>query len=193
MPRCGRTREYLKDIAESQRFEKISFILPFIILTIEIVLLMHAFSLQEGYVIILTSFLLVISILELLFVIQEIHEHQQLNSIERELTIRLDDFIMEQGTKNVSSVVEEFISKHEKYSRKRNTVYHIACQIMETHEKELWEKNLETRLKRFIKANPSLSLQEIVMKFIEKFPEYRNEPQTVYQIAAPIISKKDRR
>jgi hypothetical protein len=191
MPRCGRTRQYLKDVAESQRFEKISFILPFIILTIEIILLIHAFSIQEIYVIFLTMFLLVISIAELLFVLQEIHEHQQLNSIERELTIRLDDFILERGTTNVSTVVEEFLSKHDNYCRKRNMVYHIACQIMETHEKELWEKNLENRLNRFIKENPSLPLQEIVIQFIDTFPEYRQEPQTIYQIAAPIISDKN--
>jgi hypothetical protein len=191
MPRCGRIRTYLNDIQESQRFEKISFILPFIILTIEIILLIHAFSIQEMYVIILTLFLLFISMLELLFVIQEIHEHQQLNSIERELTIRLDDFIMEQGSTNVSSVVEDFLSKHDNYSKKRNTVYHIACQIMETHEQEMLEKTLETRLKQFITANQSLSLQDVVIKFIEKYPEYRNEPHTIYQTAAPIKSKKN--
>ena len=191
MPRSGRTRQYLKDVAESQRYEKISFILPFIILTTEIILLIHAFSMQDIYVILLTSFLLVVSIAELLFVIQEIHEHQQISSIERELTIRLDDFILEQKTTNVSTVVEEFLSKNEKYDKKRNAVYHIACQIMETHEKELKEKTLETRLHRFINTNKSLSLQEIVARFIQKFPEYRQEPQIVYQTAAPIITQKN--
>jgi hypothetical protein len=189
MPRCGRTRQYLNDIAESQRFEKISFVLPFIILIMEIILLLHAISLKEGYVIVLTMFLLVVSIAELLFVLQEIHEHQQLNNIERELTIRLDDFILEKGLTNVSTVVEDFLGKNDKYCKKRNTVYHIACQIMETHETELWEKTLQLRLQRFVTSNPSLSIQELVGKFIKRFPEYRHEPQTVYQVAAPIISE----
>ena len=60
---------------ESPRTERISFIPPFLILTLEIILIIHAILLNEIFVIILTSILLIISTIEIVIVSYEIHEH----------------------------------------------------------------------------------------------------------------------
>ncbi len=60
---------------------------------------------------------------------------------------------------------------------------------METHKKELWEKTLEIRLKKFISNNPKSSMREVIDKFVEKFPEYKKDPARIYPLAAQIFEK----
>ena len=75
MPRSGRFRSFISEYKESPRLEKMSFIPPFLILALEVILIIHAFVVNEIYVIILTSILLVISLVEIILVSLEIHEH----------------------------------------------------------------------------------------------------------------------
>jgi hypothetical protein len=93
MPRSGRLRTYITELAESPRTEKISFIPPFLVLLVEIILLRHAIVIESSYVIALTTILLVLSIIEIILVSREIHEHYQRSNFDRILTIRLDDFM----------------------------------------------------------------------------------------------------
>ncbi|RLF40479.1 MAG: hypothetical protein DRN12_05305, partial [Thermoplasmata archaeon] len=65
MPRCSRIRKYIDEIVSYPRVEQISFIIPILIVIAEIILMSHAIKIGELYVIALTSFLLIISIVEL--------------------------------------------------------------------------------------------------------------------------------
>lgn len=189
MPRCRRFRRFIKEYNESQKTDKISFIPPFFILILEIILITHALIENNIFVIWLTSILVIISIIEIIFVTREIHEHYQSSNFDRELTIRLDDFIIGKNEKNVKNIVEKFIDKNPNYEQYRNEIYRISCQIMETHKKELWEKTLEIRLKKFITSNINLSIREIIDNFVEKFPEYKKDPGRVYPLAAKMIER----
>ncbi|MEE8565635.1 MAG: hypothetical protein V3S79_04510 [Candidatus Thermoplasmatota archaeon] len=189
MPRTGRFRRFIKEYNESQKTDKISFIPPFFILILEIILITHAIIENNVFVIWLTLILVIISIIEIIFVAREIHEHYQSNNFDRELTIRLDDFIIEKNEKNVQTIVEKFIDVHPNYKIYRNEIYHIACQIMETHKKELWEKTLELRLKKYVLKDSNYSMKEIMDNFMEKFPEYKKDPGRVYPLAAQMIEK----
>jgi len=189
MPRCGRFRNFIREYRESERFEKLSFIPPFIILFLELILLTHALieDTSDLIVVELTAILLVISFIEILLVSREIHEHYRKDSFQQDMTIRLDDFILERRMDNVSRIVEEFLKENQQYCKHRNAIYHIACQIMETHKNELWEKTLRTRLKRFLKQTDKETIRDILDEFMERFPEYRKNPERVYEIAAYLI------
>jgi len=189
MPRSGRLRRFIKEYNESQKTDKISFIPPFFILILEIILLTHALIENNVFVIWLTTILLIISIIEIIFVSREIHEHYQCSSFDRELTIRLDDFIIGKNEKNVQKIVEKFIDQNPKYEKHRNEIYHISCQIMETHKKELWENTLELKLKKFISKNRELSIRELIDSFVEKYSEYKKDPDKIYPLAAKYIEK----
>ena len=141
-------------------------------------------------VIMLTGFLLVLSVIELFLILREMHLHRMQTTFERELTIRLDDFIIERHMDNVSNIVTLFLKEYEEYRGSRTTIYHIACQIMETHKRELWEKTLRTRLKRHINKTKKTALRDIIDSFMKKFPEYQKDPEKVYQLAAIYLSKK---
>lgn len=191
MPRCGRIRRFIREYSESSFTDKISCIPPFLILTIEIILLRHAFVINEPYIIILTTALLIISLLEIIFVTLEIHHHYQRSSFDRNLTIRLDDFILERKMLNVKSIVEKFIERYPDYEKFRNEIYRIACQILRTHREELWEKTLRSRLEKFIDKNDYDNIKDIVEGFVEKYPEYLKNPGKVYSITAKIMEKSN--
>jgi hypothetical protein len=188
MPRSGRLRTFIREYKESPRLEKASFIPPFIILALEVILIIHAIILQEFYVIILTSFLLVISLIEIILVSLEIHEHYTQINFDRILTIRLDDFITEKKDKNVRKIVTEFIEKYPTYKTHRNEIYHTTCQVLETHREEAIEKDIENKLKKFIKKKKRETVDEIVETFVKKYPKYKGYRVEIYEISCQIMA-----
>jgi len=196
MPRCSRLRNFIREYKESPRTERISFIPPFLILTLEIILIIHAFLLNEIFVIILTSILLIISTIEIVIVSYEIHEHYIKINFDKILTIRLDDFITEKKGKNVKKIVADFIEKYPDYEIHRNEIYHETCQILETHREEAIEKEVENKLNKFIKRRKKANVDEIVESFIKKYPKYKNYRGGIYiitcQIMANSIKKGDK-
>ena len=136
MVRLGRLRSFIQELAESPLIEKISFILPFFVIVVDIILMEHAIRINEHYIITFTTILFFLSLVEIVVVIREIHEHRQLSVFEQKLTIKLDDFIIQRKKKNVKETVQEFINKYPEYKNHRTEVYHITCDIMETHRKE---------------------------------------------------------
>lgn len=189
MPRSKRLRNFINEYNESPKTEKMSFIPPFFILALEFILIIHAIFYGNLFVIIITSILVIISLIEIIFVSAEIHEHYQRTNFDREMTIRLDDFIIEKNEKNVKKIVEEFINKNSHYETDRNEIYHVACQIMATHKEEMWERTLDTRLKLFIEKNNSHNIRTLIENFIDKYPEYKKDPGKVYPLAAQMIEK----
>jgi len=193
MLRSGGIQRYLHEIAESPTTEKMAFIPPIVILITESILIIHAIELHEPFVIALTGFLLIVSIIELFLILKEFHEHRIQTTFERELTIRLDDFIIENHMDNVSNIVTNFLDEFEEYKENQTTIYHIACQIMDTHKQELWEKTLRTRLKRYMKKSKKVAIRDIIENFLKKYPEYRRDPAKVYQLTAIYITKRDKK
>ncbi|MCK5636373.1 MAG: hypothetical protein KAH91_03050 [Thermoplasmatales archaeon] len=181
MPRSGRLRNYINEIAESPRIEKITFIPPFIVLIVEIILIRHAIMIEEWYIIVLTTILLILSAIEIILVFEEIHEHYQRSNFDRILTIRLDDFVLERKKKSVKEVVEEFIQTHPHYNKHRNEIYHITCQIMETHKEEQLEKVLEDVLNKFIRRKKKMTVDDTIKAFLKKYPKYRKYRAEVYE------------
>ena len=183
MPRSGRLRAFIREYKESPRFEKISFIPPFLILFVEGVLLAHAFTIDvpDIMVVELTTILLAISLVEILFVSCEMHEHYQRNNFDRILTIKLDDFILQRKDKNVKKIVTDFIEQCQEYERYRNEIYHITCQIMETHEEEALEKILIDKLKKFVKRRKKMNVDDLLKAFIKKYPSYKKYRVKIYE------------
>lgn len=190
MPRSGRLRNFIKECNESPRAEKLSFLPTFSILIIEIILLQHAISINEHYIIFFTAVLFIISVIETLLVLKEMNDCRVRDNFNRILTIKLDDFIIEQREGNVKRIIEKFIDIHPEYNNHRNKAYRIACQIMETHNEELWEKTLKTRMKRFIKKQPVDNVRSLLERFMNHYPEYKKDPGKVYHLAANMMTKQ---
>ena len=194
MPRSGRLRRYIREFTGSSRAEKISFIPPFLIIIVEGVLLAHALTINvpDIMVVELTTVLLIISIVEILLVSREMHEHYVGSTFDRILTIRLDDFVLQQKGKNVKKIVEDFIDMHSEYKNKRSEIYHITCQIMETHKEEAWDEALIKKLKPFIKRRKKMNVDEILKVFVKKYPNYKRYRAELYEKTCQLMenSKK---
>jgi hypothetical protein len=132
-------------------------------------------------VIVLTATLVIISIIEMILVSLEIHEHYQSSNFDRLLTIRLDDFVTESKQENVKKIVEDFIDFHPEYNAYRNEIYHITCQIMEMHKEEAKEEALIKKLKPFVKRRRKKSVDQIIKAFIKKYPQYKKDRAEVYE------------
>ena len=190
MPRSGRLRNFISEYNESPRTKKLSFIPPFLILIVEIILIFHALTLNEIFVILLTSILLIISVIETILVSKEIHEEFVRSNYDRILTIKLDDFITEAKEKNVKKIVENFINEYPEYRPNRNDIYHTTCQILETHKEEKIEKKLNEELKRHIKKNKKMNVDEVIKSFIKKYPKYKKYVNDIYEKTCVMIGEK---
>ena len=181
MVRLRGLRNFIQELAESPLIEKISFVLPFFVIVIDIIILEHAIRIKEAYIIVLATLLFFLSVVEIAVAMGEIHDRYQQNNFERTLTIKLDDFILERKKNNVKKIVEDFIDMHLEYKNKRSEIYHITCQIMETHREEAWEEDLIKKLKPFIKRRKKMNVDEILMAFIKKYPTYKKYRAKIYQ------------
>jgi len=180
MPRSGRLQTFIKEYKESPKFEKLSFIPPFIILILEIILLAHAIIEDAVFVMILTTFLLVISIIEIVFVTGEIHEHYQQENFERIMTIKLDDYIIQKKEKNVKKIMTDFLNQHPEFEKYRHKIYHITCQILETHREEEWSGILTEKIKKFVIKNKDMNVEDLLIDFIKKYPSYKKYRDIIY-------------
>ena len=86
---------------------------------------------NEHYIIVLTTLLFFLSLIEIMVIMEEIRERRKESTLERTITIKLDKFMLRRDLKNVKNVVQEFIKSHPEYNKNRSKVYHIACQIIE--------------------------------------------------------------
>ena len=193
MARVGRLRNLLKEVTESPSIEKLSFTLPFIVIVVDVILIEHAIRINEPYIIALTTILFFLSLFEIAVVLSEIHERNQKSSFERILTIKLDDFILQRKKKNVKKLVEDFIEIYPQYKSHRTEIYHIACQIMETHKEELLEKTLADKLKRFVKRRKKMNVDEMLKAFIKKYPAYKECRGRIYQKICQIMETTRRK
>ena len=180
MPRCGRLRNVIQEYNESPKVQKLSFVVPFLILALEIILITHSILYQEFFVMTLTLVLLAISIIEIALVSREIREEYIQNNFDRTLTIKLDDFITGKKERNVKRIVTGFIEKHPEYKGKRNEIYHTTCQILETHKKEAIEQEFVKKLETYVKKSKKAEVDEIVKGFVDKYPKYRRFRGEIY-------------
>ena len=119
----------------------------------------------------------------------EIHDHYQRSNLDRILTIKLDDFILQSKKNNVKKIVEDFIELYPKYKKHRSEIYHTSCQIMETHKEEYLEKELTNSLKGFIKKTKETNVDDILEAFIKKYPSYKKYRSEIYQKTCQILEK----
>ncbi len=188
MPRSGRLRRFIRDYRESDKAHKLSFLPPFFILIVELILLLHALQINHPDIMVveLTGVLLFISIIEIILVTREMHERYTKSNFDKVLTIRLDDFITKTHKNNVKNIVKEFIDKYPKYSKNRSEIYHTACQIMKTHKEEEIEEDIEEKLRKFIDISKKENVDEIVGKFVKKYPKYKKNRGKIYEITCHI-------
>ena len=126
-----------------------------------------------------SSMLFILSIIESVVVLREIHKHYHQLIDERKIIIMLNDFIVKSNHKNVEKIVAEFLTAHPEFFNKKDTIYKNCYQILE-HRETLWKKKLTQRLTRFIKPRKQMHENDVVSAFIKEYPVYKKQTDEIY-------------
>ena len=142
MTRSGRIRSFIKEHNQSPRANKISFFPPYLILALELIVLIDALLISNLIIVSITIILVTISVLEIIFVTREMHSKILESNFDKILTIKLDDFITKKRENNLKILISDFLEQYPEYDNHRNKIYHTTCQILETHKKEVLNKEI---------------------------------------------------
>lgn len=123
-------RNLLGEILTASRMKKIALIIPFIVLLFDAEIFYYSWTNQEKTILIASGFVLFLSILEIVAVIKEIHEHitrvKRFEILER----RLKKIAEEIERPTVRKIVDKFMAKYPK-EYTISEVYHAACILMD--------------------------------------------------------------
>lgn len=120
-----------KEMLSATRLEKIALLLPFIVLLIDTEIFYYSFVHKETTIVIASSFVLILSVLEIVAVLREIHTHVFEVRKKDEIEKRIEDIIKEfEEEPTVKEVIEKFCeASPEDYPR--SYLYHIVCNVLE--------------------------------------------------------------
>lgn len=122
-------RNLFNEILTASRIIKIALIIPFIVLLFDAEIFYYSWTNKEKTILIASGFVLLLSILEIIAVIKEIHEH--ISGIKRkEILMEKIRHIAEDMEKpTVRKIMDTFIKKYgDEYSV--NEIYHAVCDLL---------------------------------------------------------------
>ncbi len=120
-----------REMLSATRLEKIVLALPFIVLILDAEIFYYSFLHKETTIIIASSFVLVLSILEIIAVLREIHAHVMEVLKREDIEKKIEDIIEKfERIPTVKEVIEKFCSSYPgEYPTSH--IYHIVCDILE--------------------------------------------------------------
>ncbi|MBC7081483.1 MAG: hypothetical protein H5T44_04505 [Thermoplasmatales archaeon] len=121
-------RERLKEIFSATILEKIAIIIPFIVLLWDIEIFYYSLVNRERYIFIFSIFVLILSSIEIIVVIEEIHQHFGEIRKKRALRKIVKKIVDETEERYVKEIVRKVIKKHPEYSI--SDIYHVACELL---------------------------------------------------------------
>lgn len=191
MPRSGAIREFIRDYYGSSRWEKLALIPPFIILFMELFLLGYDLNHDVDFIVIeFTLILVAISLVEIVIVGKEIHEHTHECDYREELAILLDDFIARSRYKSVKNILSSFINHYPQYRVYRSDIYRITCQILAVHKEKDLEEEITKKLRLYTRGKADLCEDELFSQFMDRHPKYHVYPDKVSELIAKVLEEK---
>lgn len=121
-------RERFKEIFSATIIEKIALIIPFLVLIWDIEIFYYSLINREKYIFIFSIFVLILSSIEIIVVIEEIHQHFSEIKRRKELREIVKKIVSESKEENVKKIVKKVIKKYPEYSV--SDIYHVACELL---------------------------------------------------------------
>jgi len=126
-------REWAKDFIKANVIEKIILLLPFIVLIIDAEIFYYSLTRGEETIIIASSFVLLLSIMEIIAVSKEIVSYINKTKREADIEKEIIKIIEEMDNPNVKKVVNKFMEMNKGYSMQE--VYPVVCKIIDALKK----------------------------------------------------------
>jgi len=128
------TRGILKELLKTTRLEKITLLLPFIVAIIDAEIFYYSLKRGEEMIIIFSAFVLFLSVLEIIAVIEEIKIFIE-RARRRE---KIEEMIFEIAKKmerpTVKKIIDKFMEENKGYSYQE--IYPIVCHVIELLKKD---------------------------------------------------------
>ena len=126
-------RGLLNEILKATRLEKITLLLPFIVALIDAEIFYYSLKRREELLIIFSAFVLFLSILEIIAVLEEIRMFVERAIRREEIEEKMMKLAKKLENPTVKKLIDEFMKKYREYSSQE--VYPIACRIIDLLKK----------------------------------------------------------
>jgi len=126
-------RGLLNEILKATRLEKITLLLPFIVALIDAEIFYYSLKRREELLIIFSAFVLFLSILEIIAVLEEIRMFVERAMRREEIEEKMMKLAKKLENPTVKKLIDEFMKKYREYSSQE--VYPIACRIIDLLKK----------------------------------------------------------
>lgn len=126
-------RGLIKEILVATRLEKITLLLPFIVALIDAEIFYYSLKRREELLIIFSAFVLFLSILEIIAVLEEIRMFVERAIRREEIEEKMMKLAKKLENPTVKKLIDEFMKKYREYSSQE--VYPIACRIIDLLKK----------------------------------------------------------
>ncbi|MBC7128769.1 MAG: hypothetical protein H5T45_03440 [Thermoplasmatales archaeon] len=121
-------RDRIKEIFSATIIEKLALVIPFLVLLWDIEIFYYSLVNREEYILIFSIFVLILSSIEIIVVIEEIHQHFGEIKKMKKLRKIVKKIVDETEEKNVKKIVKKVIKKNPEYSMA--DIYHVVCEIL---------------------------------------------------------------
>jgi len=134
MVRFRRLRRWLGELAESTTTERILLILPFFILSLDLYLLLHAFSIGDTSIIIPAFILSILSVAEIIVTLDEIHERAMEMLKQRRIKAKVRKVMNKTDKVTVRGLLNQVLEEHPELKSHEKSLYHVICQLLSEEE-----------------------------------------------------------
>jgi hydrogenase maturation factor len=126
-------RGLLNEILKATRLEKLTLLLPFIVAIIDAEIFYYSITRKEELIIMFSGFVLFLSVLEIIAVLEEIKMYVERARRKEEIEERLMKIAKTIENPTVKRLIDEFLKEYEGYSSQE--IYPIACRIIDLLKK----------------------------------------------------------
>jgi len=125
------SRMLLSQMLGTTKWEKLVFILPFVVLIVDADIFYYSVVNKEPSIIISSGFVLALSLLEIIAAAGEIHDHFSYTKRYATLEKRLSDIVRHfESEPTVGQVMDRFFSEHPDEKLSRYELYPVVCDVL---------------------------------------------------------------
>lgn len=124
-------RKTLEEIGKATRWEKIILLIPFIVLIVDAEIFYYSVVHHETVIIFASGFVLLLSVLEIIAALKEIHIFVSSTARQTGLEEIIRETIQEMGNPQVREVVEKVKKRYAEEGYGRQEIYHCVCKILD--------------------------------------------------------------
>lgn len=126
-------RAFIKNLLSASRAEKIALILPFIVLMFDLEIFYYSLRENAVNILIASSFVLFLSIVEIVAVIEEIFIYVKKTRRREMMEDEIFNAIKDMDKPTVREVIEKIMNKHHEYTFQE--LYPVVCKIIDAIKK----------------------------------------------------------